>query len=367
MPPKYCSIYQKGFWHTERFFKLTASPWLHTMLAGTPLKGVMWRLVGARVGKRLFDDGAGMAEKNLVTIGDDVTINTGVFIQCHSQEDNVFKCDRISIGSGCSIGTGVMMLYSTTMGDGSALAVDSFLMKGEEMPPNAHWGGNPAREMRDPLLVVEPPALNAATPVLVPQPARRHRSAAPVAGAVVAAGGLVPPSAELAPSPEPLTAAAPVPPPDPAQMRWFGYGDLPVLEAGLQPGSRGEAVLTVQQHLQRLGFYTTAQLDGPTEAALRQFQEAAHVTGDPAGTVGRTTAVALLAAGERPVLSRGDSGEDVRRLQHALAVALGRPLPPTGNFLSLTQEAVRDYQASRGLPADGIATEATWIALQQGR
>jgi hypothetical protein len=27
------------------------------------------------------------------------------------------------------------------------LAADSFLMKGEEMPPHARWGGNPAREL----------------------------------------------------------------------------------------------------------------------------------------------------------------------------------------------------------------------------
>ncbi len=35
------------------------------------------------------------------------------------------------------------------MGDGAVLAPDSFLMKGEEVPPHAQWGGNPAREMRD--------------------------------------------------------------------------------------------------------------------------------------------------------------------------------------------------------------------------
>ena len=29
------------------------------------------------------------------------------------------------------------------------LAPDSFLMKGEEVPPHTRWGGNPAREMRD--------------------------------------------------------------------------------------------------------------------------------------------------------------------------------------------------------------------------
>jgi hypothetical protein len=34
------------------------------------------------------------------------------------------------------------------MGDGAVLAPDSFLMKGEEVPPHEQWGGNPARTMR---------------------------------------------------------------------------------------------------------------------------------------------------------------------------------------------------------------------------
>jgi hypothetical protein len=33
------------------------------------------------------------------------------------------------------------------MREGAVLAADSFLMKGEEMPSGARWGGNPAREM----------------------------------------------------------------------------------------------------------------------------------------------------------------------------------------------------------------------------
>ena len=40
-----------------------------------------------------------------------------------------------------------MVHYGVTMGDGAVLAPDSFLMKGEEIPQHARWGGNPAREM----------------------------------------------------------------------------------------------------------------------------------------------------------------------------------------------------------------------------
>jgi hypothetical protein len=37
-----------------------------------------------------------------------------------------------------------------TIGDGVVIDPDSFLMKGEEVPPYEHWGGNPATEMRVP-------------------------------------------------------------------------------------------------------------------------------------------------------------------------------------------------------------------------
>jgi serine acetyltransferase len=35
------------------------------------------------------------------------------------------------------------------VGDGSALAANSFLMKGEDVPPDSQWAGNPARETPD--------------------------------------------------------------------------------------------------------------------------------------------------------------------------------------------------------------------------
>ena len=145
--PLYCSIYDIAFWRHERFWKSSTVTHLK-MFDGTPFKNVIWRLLGLRIGRRVFDDGCGIPEKTLVTIGDDVTINNATHIQCHSQEDGAFKSDAIVIGSGCTIGIGAWVHYGTTMGDDSILAPDSFLMKGEEVPEGAWWAGNPAREMR---------------------------------------------------------------------------------------------------------------------------------------------------------------------------------------------------------------------------
>jgi non-ribosomal peptide synthetase-like protein len=146
LQPQYCSIYDPYFWRHERLWKVPAELYVR-MFDGTPFKNVVWRGLGATVGKRVFDDGCHFTERSLTVVGDDVTLNAGSEIQCHSQEDGAFKSDRTTIGSGCTIGVGAMVHYSVTMGEGSVLAPDSFLMKGEEIPPRARWGGNPAREM----------------------------------------------------------------------------------------------------------------------------------------------------------------------------------------------------------------------------
>ncbi len=146
LQPKYCSIYDPYFWRHERLWKVPGEAYLH-MFDGTPFKNLIWRVLGVRIGKRVFDDGCYLTERTLTTIGDDSVLNTGSKIQCHSQEDGTFKSDRTTIGAGCTIGVGAMVHYGVTMGDGSVLAPDSFLMKGEEIPPHARWGGNPAREM----------------------------------------------------------------------------------------------------------------------------------------------------------------------------------------------------------------------------
>jgi non-ribosomal peptide synthetase-like protein len=146
--PLGCSIYELCFWRHERFWKVPAVAYLQAF-NGTPFKNAIWRLLGVRLGSRVFDDGCSMVEKTPVTIGDDVTLNAGSIIQCHSQEDGSFKSDRITIGAGCTLGVGAWVHYGVTMGDGAVLAPDSFLMKGEEMPRHARWGGNPAREIRE--------------------------------------------------------------------------------------------------------------------------------------------------------------------------------------------------------------------------
>jgi len=145
-PPPICSIYDPRFWWVERVWKLHPINFLH-LFDGTPFKSVLWRLIGVRFGKRVFDDGVFISEPTLTVIGDECALNQQTILQCDSQEDGTYKSGPMTIGSGCTIGVGAFVHYGVTMGDGAVLAADSFLMKGETIPPGTRWGGNPAREL----------------------------------------------------------------------------------------------------------------------------------------------------------------------------------------------------------------------------
>jgi non-ribosomal peptide synthetase-like protein len=143
--PQYCSIYEPYYWWHERLWKVPDA--YLNVFNGTPFKNVIWRLLGVQLGKRVFDDGCYLTERTLTIIGNDCTLNAASKIQCHSLEDGTFKSERTALGAGCTLGVGAFVHYSVTIGDGAVLAADSFLMKGEEIPPHAQWGGNPARAL----------------------------------------------------------------------------------------------------------------------------------------------------------------------------------------------------------------------------
>ena len=198
---RFVSIYDPYFWRHERLWKLG---YTNALFNGTPFKNVVWRMLGVRIGRRVFDDGCSIPEKTLVTIGDDAVLNAGSLVQCHSLEDGSFKSDHTLIGAGATIGVDTFVHYGVTMGEGSTLEADAFLMKGETVAPFAIWRGNPATEVRI-----------AATPV-VPTPvaaAAVGRAQPAVAAATVPLGAMqAPPSRQTPTQQVPAQPASPVRP-----------------------------------------------------------------------------------------------------------------------------------------------------------
>jgi non-ribosomal peptide synthetase-like protein len=146
LEPRLCSIYHPYFWWHERYWKLLAGSRFMLMLNGTPFKPLLWRLLGVRIGSRVFDDGCYIPERTLVTIGSRCTLNSGTQIQSHSQEDGMFKSDYDVVGDDVTLGVGALVHYGVTIEDRVVVAADSFVMKGTTLASGSLWGGNPAEE-----------------------------------------------------------------------------------------------------------------------------------------------------------------------------------------------------------------------------
>ena len=68
---------------------------------------------------------------------------------------------------------------------------------------------------------------------------------------------------------------------------------------------------------------------------------------------------------DHPMLRKGSAGDDVRLCQRRLSIH-GADLVEDGDFGPRTDSAVRSFQASSGLDADGIVGPLTWAALDAG-
>jgi peptidoglycan hydrolase-like protein with peptidoglycan-binding domain len=166
----------------------------------------------------------------------------------------------------------------------------------------------------------------------------------------------------------------------------------------LRRGNSGAHVRYLQERLIVHGESIVADgYFGPgTDGAVRRFQQANGLSVD--GIVGDATWAALDRApgqvgggqggevpvtpnggngtqpspsnggaptgGTRPVLRQGASGPDVRYLQERL-IAHGHSIGVDGQFGPMTASAVRSFQRSNGLAADGIVGQQTWGALER--
>lgn len=137
-------------WRTElvtALYENLAVLFLLDKLKGTPFLGGFLRLLGAKVGRRVYLDTTEFTEFDLVDLGDEAVLNTGCTIQTHLFEDRVMKMSHVRVGKRCTVGGESLVLYDTHMEEGSSLNDLSLLMKGEMLPPDSRWEGVPARHV----------------------------------------------------------------------------------------------------------------------------------------------------------------------------------------------------------------------------
>lgn len=134
----------------------------------------------------------------------------------------------------------------------------------------------------------------------------------------------------------------------------------------LSYGEKSDVVLACQQRLKDLGYMTTTP-DGAygddTAAAVRQFQSRNDLVVD--GYLGPSTRIALNSSeAQANGLMLGEQGETVTRIQQLLnKYGYLASANITGYYGEVTEKAVKSFQSSNGLSADGSVGTQTMNKL----
>ncbi|AOP54077.1 MAG: Pls/PosA family non-ribosomal peptide synthetase [Brevibacterium aurantiacum] len=167
-------LWSSFIWRNEVadcFVELIAAPWFARNAVGTP--AIVWylRAMGAKIGHGVWCETYWLPEADLVSLGDNSTINRGCVVQTHLFHDRVMSLDTVELEDGSTLGPNSVILPASSLGTNATVGATSLVMRGEFVPAHAYFSGNPVIPWVD---APELPEVGSSEPET---PARRHHDA----------------------------------------------------------------------------------------------------------------------------------------------------------------------------------------------
>jgi len=139
-------LWSSFIWRNEvvdTFIEMVSAPWFARSAAGTPALVWWLRGLGARIGRGTWCESYWLPEADLVTLGENSTVNRGCVVQTHLFHDRVMSLDTVTLGNGATMGPHGVILPAASIGDGGTVGPASLVMRGETVPAGTYWMGNP--------------------------------------------------------------------------------------------------------------------------------------------------------------------------------------------------------------------------------
>ena len=111
----------------------------------TPLLPLYYRMMGAKIGKRVQINTKHIADASLLEIGDDSIIGGDVVMIGHLAEHGKLVLKKTKIGKRVTVGLGSVVMPGTVIGDGALIAAKSLLLKYTQVPERSLFAGTPAK------------------------------------------------------------------------------------------------------------------------------------------------------------------------------------------------------------------------------
>ncbi len=104
------------------------------MIPVTFFSNLFFRLVGCKVGKRVYLNTWMLNDAYLIEIGDDVIIGGQTDISCHMFEHDCLILDKVHIGSGTLIGAHCYISPGVRIGERCTIGLNSYIRRNKRIP-----------------------------------------------------------------------------------------------------------------------------------------------------------------------------------------------------------------------------------------
>lgn len=128
---------------SDAFVETVAAPWFANAAAGTPVLNLWLRALGAKIGRGVWCESYWLPEADLVTLGDGANVQRGCVVQTHLFHDRVMAIDAVNLDPGATLGPHCVALPASGVGASATVGPASLVMRGDVVPANTRWQGNP--------------------------------------------------------------------------------------------------------------------------------------------------------------------------------------------------------------------------------
>jgi acetyltransferase-like isoleucine patch superfamily enzyme len=115
----------------------------------TPFANLLFRLLGAKLGKNVQFNSKYVFDATLLEIGDNTVVGGGAIIIGHLVERGVLKLKKVKIGKNVTIGSHCTIMPGCEIGDRAIIGASAVLLKDTKVEPRDVWFGIPAQSMRE--------------------------------------------------------------------------------------------------------------------------------------------------------------------------------------------------------------------------
>jgi non-ribosomal peptide synthetase-like protein len=139
-------LWSSFIWRNEvsdTFVEMVARPWFAQNASGTPALALWLRSLGARIGRGVWCESYWLPEADLVNLAAGSSVNRGCVVQTHLFHDRIMQLDTVSIGAGGTLGPNSVILPAARIDENATVGPGSLVMRGERVPTDSLWSGNP--------------------------------------------------------------------------------------------------------------------------------------------------------------------------------------------------------------------------------